>query len=111
MSVIHHEGALAGSFSIDTDEPMEKIDGIITDAMLELAGKIDETGGIIGHIKAAVASKNGSVMYSITLDTVNKKGSIPEGEEPEEISFASIVFGVEEEMLRPFLVELKERLE
>lgn len=111
VSVIHHEGALAGSFSIETDEPAEHLDSIITDAMLALAGKIDEAGGIIGHIKAAVASKSGSVMYSITLDTVNKKGAIPEGEAPENVSFASIVFGVEEDMLRPFLVELKESLE
>ena len=111
VSVIHHEGALAGSFSIDTQKTLDEVDSILMEDMAQLGRKVDECGGIIGHIKAAVKTPSGSYMYSITSDTVSRKGEVPEGEQPQEVSFASIVFGLEEDPLREYLVEIKEKLE
>ena len=111
VSVIHHEGALAGSFSLDTSKTLEEADAILMEEMKALGKAVDGAGGIIGHIKAAIKTPGGSYMYSITSDTVSRKGDVPEGDAPKEISFASIVFGIEEDFLREYLVAIKEKLE
>ena len=110
VSVIHHEGALAGSFSAEAGRSLEETDAILKEGMQALAKKVDSHGGIIGHIKSAVSSGEDSYMYSITSDTVQRKGTMPEGAVPDQITFASIVFGMEEDELRESLVEIREKL-
>ncbi len=99
-----HEGAsiasVSGSISMDAEKAREAM----RDAMSKLAAWVNENEGLIGHIKCSLSIET-VVGMSITLDELTEQESqvpnIP-------VSFASIVFGIEPDVLANKVVELIE---
>ncbi len=71
---------------------------------------VEKHDGVVGHIKAAIVDGDHTAMYSLTYDEVNMVGEYDEIQNVQEISFASIVYGLEEVVLRSLLIVAKERL-
>lgn len=111
VSIVHHEEALAGSFSVETQLGKEELDAIIRESMLKLAEIIEASeNGVIGHIKAAISSEDCSAMYSLTYDVVSRVGEFDALDRVETVSYAAIVYGLTADVLRAHLIGVKERL-
>jgi len=109
VSIVCHEEALAGSFSIDVEKKVAELDAVIKEAMNLLRVYIDFKEGVIGHIKAAITKDNEAVMYSLTLDEISVTGAITDNQ-AERVNFAAIVYGAEEDTLYELLNDIKEKL-
>lgn len=72
LSVREHEGALVlqTAWESQGDEAAERKK--LADAMLEIGNRVNEAGGLIGHIKACFLGHTGGAMLSMTDDSVNE---------------------------------------
>lgn len=72
LSVREHEGALVLQTAWESrgDEAEERKK--LADAMLEIGSRVNEAGGLIGHIKACFLGHTGGAMLSMTDDRVNE---------------------------------------
>jgi len=110
VSIVFHEDALAGSFSIETTQSKEIVDQLIKESMMLIYNIVEKHEGVVGHIKAAISEGEVSAMYSLTSDDVFRVGDYDKLNNVENISFAAIVYGLDEIVLRSLLVVAKERL-
>ncbi len=72
FSMREHEGALVLQTAWESrgDESAERKK--LADAMLEIGSRVNEAGGLIGHIKACFLGHTGGAMLSMTDDRVNE---------------------------------------
>lgn len=100
VQVHRHDGAVAGSFSVDLTAPDEKIETCLMSEMLKLKDWVNHKNGIVGHIKAGVKTVGQFVMYSVTDEAFVKKER-PVGNK--HLEFAAIVYFVEEDDMKDAL--------
>ena len=71
---------------------------------------VEKHEGVIGHIKSAISQGDRSAVYSLTYDEIFQAGEYDSIDSIESISFAAIVYGLDELTLESLLVVAKERL-
>ncbi|MFZ7133149.1 MAG: hypothetical protein ACOWWR_12385 [Eubacteriales bacterium] len=110
IKIVLHEGAISVSFTRETQLSEEVISEILSESMLHLCIWIKESGGIIGHIKAAITDSNGTKMFSITKDIVNYKNTGMKIKPPIKVFFTGIVFNMQIEEIKLKLKEVYEKM-
>lgn len=100
IQVHRHDGAVVGSFSIDSTASVEKIEACLRSEMLKLKDWVNYKKGIVGHIKAGVKIEEQFVMYSVTDEAFVKKERLAESKR---LEFAAIAYFVEENEMKEAL--------
>lgn len=97
VTVTHHEGAIVGALEQTVSGNAGERKALVRDAISGLARWTEEQGGLIGHIKASLQTKEGTAIFSCTGDEVH----IREFPDPgTTLAFTAIVFFVNEEQLK-----------
>lgn len=102
-----HEGAVVASMSCEMEGEYEKLVKECEKEILYLAHKIEENGGLIGHIKMYVKEEGRSCMLSLT-----DSSALHRKEETEKRSMAEgvcIVIGMDTEGVRDLMHEYMEK--
>ena len=110
VSIVEHEGALAGSFEIETKHSKEDTDKYIKEYMKLIYDIVEKHEGVVGHIKASITDNDYSAMYSLTDTDIFRVGEYDQISKVDKIAFAAIVYGLDEITLRSLLVVAKEVL-
>ena len=88
----------------------EDADMVIRESMDLIRQIVEKHEGVIGHIKSAISQGEHSAVYSLTYDEIFRVGEYDSIDSVEGISFAAIVYGLDELILESLLVVTKERL-
>lgn len=97
VEVRHHEGAVVCSVEQSLFGEQENLHRLIPDMILDLSRWTQAQGGLVGHIKAAVQTQDGTVIYSCTGDEIHMHTFADPGAK---LTFAAIVFFVDENRLK-----------
>ena len=103
IRVAFHEGALIGTLTghIQADN-VDEAKGLLASAMTSLAARINEAGGVIGHIKAIVSEEGRGWQISVTDEEAVERQLLPSAIRAD---CTVIVFSVAEDMLRMYMHE------
>ena len=101
IDITSHEGALIGTCTGHI--PADSLDAAkaqLSDALRALAARINEAGGVIGHIKAVVLEEGRGFQISVTDEDAEVRELLPSAYRAD---CTAIVFAVEEDALRAFM--------
>lgn len=107
VTVTHHEGAIVGALEQTVSGNAGERKALVRDAISGLARWAEEQGGLVGHIKASLQTREGTAIFSCAGDEVHIRELADTGTE---LSFTAIVFFVDEEQLKKRLEELSDLL-
>jgi len=101
IGIASHEGALIGTLTghIAADS-VDAAKERLCAAMTALAARINEAGGVIGHIKAIVSEEGRGYQISVTEEDAAVRSLPPSAYRAD---CAAIVFAVEEDALRAYI--------
>lgn len=101
-----HNEAIVASFRFCLTKSIPEAENLIFDFMKELAAKIKENNGVIGHIKAYAETVDGGFFISLTDDEPN----ISHSSSHLTIEGVAIILGVEEVFLKDLLQQMIEEM-
>lgn len=107
VTVSHHEGAIVGTLEQTVSGNAGERKALVRETISGLARWTEEQGGLVGHIKASLQTKEGTAIFSCTGDEVHIREFPDTGGA---LSFTAIVFCVDEEQLKKRLEELSDLL-
>ena len=102
ITITTHDMSIVGSYTFSIEKSYHEAEVILDILLKQVAKEVVSRGGIIGHIKAFLASEGESCMISITEEESNKrhvKASCCKAEG------VAIVFCVEPEQLEEILTD------
>ena len=101
VDITFHEGALIGTCTghIEADS-LDTAKALLSAALTDLAARINEAGGVIGHIKAVVLEEGRGFQISVTDEDAVERKLPPSAFRAD---CTAIVFAVEEADLRAFM--------
>lgn len=106
--VTHIDGASVFSYETTVDQPLETVLKALESLIRTVQKQVNDSGGIVGHIKAFAEEHCRSTVLSSTGDQVHiLTGSMGQTK----ISFTAIVFCVNDTELRCLIDELFSELE
>lgn len=103
ISISFHEGALIGTLTghISADS-IDAAKELLSSAMTALAARINDAGGVIGHIKAIVSEEGRGYQISVTEEEAEVRSLSPSAYHAD---CTAIVFAVEEDDLWTYMNE------
>ena len=105
ITLSHHEGAIVCALEQDVSGNPEKLKNLVQSTISNLARWTAEQGGLVGHIKAALHTPSGTLIYFCTGDEVHIQEVPDQGTH---LEFTAIVFFVDEKQLIKCLEPLLE---
>ena len=102
ITVTTHDMSIVGSYTFRIEKSYQEAAAILDGLLKQVAKEVVSRGGIIGHIKAVLASEGESCMISITEEESNKRDVKASSCKVEGVA---IVFCVEPEQLEGILTE------
>lgn len=107
-TITHHGGAIVCSYETELDISLETVQPRIVKLIHQVQTYVEETGGIVGHIKAYAEESRKSLTFSGTGGDV----SVITGQNTlTSVSFAAIVLLTDEKALRQKVEQLFDELE
>ena len=100
ITITTHDMSIVGSYAFSIEKKYDEAQLLLDQMLKQVAKEVENSGGIIGHIKAFLKADGESCMISITEEESNKRSLKAECCKVEGVA---IVFGIEPEQLKSIL--------
>lgn len=100
ITITTHDMSIVGSYAFSIEKKYDEAQLLLDQMLKQVAKEVENSGGIIGHIKAFLKADGESCMISITEEESNKRYLKAECCKVEGVA---IVFGIKPEQLKSIL--------
>lgn len=103
VSVSTHDQSIVGTYQFEMDGSYDTCSSSLAAILQEVANQVADAGGIIGHIKAHLASTEKGCIISVTDETADIR---PANQSHCHVEGVAIVFGITTDLLEEILCKV-----